>query len=337
MRSRCSGSGPAPSSLTVSSAGRRAVSPRRSPDRPAGRGRARSRSGSRAPARSASASPGPRPARPRRATTAPVGVRGDHVATSRVEVDRPQCLLRGRPTRSSTSRSSTSRASRAASRRRSASTSGSAPWRAAYSTLPSSAVTGVRSSCEASARNRRSLARERSSAAEHPVEHAGELRRSRRRRRGSGSRRRGSAVRSISLGRVGEPAQRPQPAARQQRRGQRAASSAAPSPLSASTSPDGASVSAMSLVSEATSTAPPGGRTAGLGDRRGVEAERAPVEVMSSKPGAAVHPRPRGEPVRGQQPRAERQRAGEDPPARVDHLDRDLAPRDRALERARMR
>ena len=40
-----------------------------------------------------------------------------------------------------------------------------APWRAAYSTLPSSVVTGVRSLCRASARKRRSFARESSSEA----------------------------------------------------------------------------------------------------------------------------------------------------------------------------
>ena len=98
--------------------------------------------------------------------------------------------------------------------RRSASTSSSAPWRAAYSTLPSSVVTGVRSSCEASARNRRSLARELLERGEHPIEHAGQLRRSHPATgRLAGSRRDGSAVRSISLGGGGEPPERPQPAA----------------------------------------------------------------------------------------------------------------------------
>ncbi len=57
----------------------------------------------------------------------------------------------------------------------SSSTSGSAPCRAMNSTLPSSVVTGVLSSWEASARNRRSPARAASSEASIRVEHAGQL------------------------------------------------------------------------------------------------------------------------------------------------------------------
>ena len=63
------------------------------------------------------------------------------------------------------SSSSTRRLSRSASARRSSSASWSEPWRARYSAFPRRAASGFRSSCEASAMNRRSPSRARSSAA----------------------------------------------------------------------------------------------------------------------------------------------------------------------------
>ena len=57
------------------------------------------------------------------------------------------------------------------------------------------------------------------------------------------------------------------------------------------------------------------GRTAGLSDRRRVHAVRPPADCDVLEPCRAVHAGSRLEPVFGQQLRAERERAGEDPPA----------------------
>ena len=109
----------------------------------------------------------------------------------------------------------------------------SAPWRAAYSTLPSSVVTGVRSSCEASARNRRSPARGPPSEASirlstpvsWPISSA---------RPASGRRRAGSAVRSISPAAAASRRSGPSPR-RVSSAAASAASSTTPTPLSATT------------------------------------------------------------------------------------------------------
>ena len=106
---------------------------------------------------------------------------------------------------------------------------GVAPWRARCATFPRSAVSGVRSSCEASARNRRSASRARSRlssialsvVASRPTSSAGV---------GSGNRLLGSPVRPISRRGTIEACQRPERPAHQQRRRGRtdaAASSAA--------------------------------------------------------------------------------------------------------------
>ena len=155
--------------------------------------------------------PAPRPRRRRRRRPRPRG-RGRRARRARA------APAAGVLARSSASRSSTRRASalRVGARCRRA-VSGSAPWRARWSTLPRSAVSGVRSSCEASARNRRSRVAARSSAASiafsvwvsSPTFAAA----------GRGRRRPGRRVRSMSPRGGGQAPQRRQAAPGEQRRG----------------------------------------------------------------------------------------------------------------------
>ena len=193
-------------------------------------------------------------------------------------------------------------------------------------------VTGVRSSCEASARNRRSLARARSSdvnirlrtPVSCPISSA---------TRASGRRREGSAVRSIS------PAA---PASRRSGRSPRRVSAAAASTASSATpAPVSVSTSHRCLVTgqcrwcrrrRARRRRPSGLRPA-RSERR--TSETGARRARRSKPGTPATSARRANPS-WQQHRAERQRAGNDLPVRIDHLDDDLAPRRRALERTRV-
>ena len=160
------------------------------------------------------------------------------------------------------------------------------------------------------------------------------------RRRASGSARRSAArsrraspVLGQPLRRVGgpldlargdrQPAQRVEHPAGQHRRGERRQQRDRRRRSARRTKPRWRSVLEMSLVSEATSTAPPAAgpprrrrsapRTSGTAGRRRV------MFSIPVRPCASAEPRAR---PAGRSSRAERQRAREDPAARVDHLDR---------------
>ena len=75
-------------------------------------------------------------------------------------------------------------------------------------------------------------------------------------------------------------------------------------------------------------------QAAGLGQRRGVEPQRPAAELQILEAGVPGE-RARHGAVAGQDARAERERARHDPAAPVEHLDHDLPPAARRLERAR--
>ena len=78
------------------------------------------------------------------------------------------------------------------------------------------------------------------------------------------------------------------------------------------------------------------GRAAGIGNRCGVHAHRSPADLDGLRPGATVQTSGPLERVLGEQLGAKGQRAGDDPPASIEHLDDDLASRGRTLQGARI-
>ncbi len=228
-----------------------------------------------------------------------------------------------------------SRASRSASASRSATSAGVAPCRARCATLPRSAVSGVRSSCEASARKRRSDSRARSRlssialsvVASRPTSSA---------RCGSGRRCVGSPVRSISPARAVEPRERPQRAAHQQRGGAAPPSAGRDQRGRAASDPCSVEIVSSTIGRSTPRRAPRRRPRPTVRERRRVDAQLVAAERHGPVARRSAGERRRRERL-GQHATAERERARDDPPSAVDHLDERLRPAGRRVERARRR
>ena len=207
-----------------------------------------------------------------------------------------------------------------------------APCRARYEMLPTSAVSGVRSSCDASARNRRSASRARSSAASISLS----VRASRptsSSASGCGSRLRGSPVRSIS---AAAPARRPSglSAGRINSASAAAPAAAATSAASSTTRWTSWSVAFEVAGRRGDRNGAAGRRAAGIRERGDVDTKVVAAELGAGVPAGAARDHAAPERLHGEHTPAERQRSRDDAAAVVDHLDIDLLRADRRVEGA---
>ena len=195
-------------------------------------------------------------------------------------------------------------------------------------------MSGVRSSCEASARKRRSVARARSSAAEHAVQRLRQLA-----HLVAGRRHREAATgvaRPLDLPRGGgQPAQRAQAAPRHQRHGERAEQRGARRRDDQECAqPPQRPVDLVRRRGDDHRAA--GGLAARPGERRDVETDPLAGERGVGVATAAAGQRRPFQRAAGQDLPAQRGRARDDPAARIDDLDGELAAAEGLLERARL-
>ena len=169
---------------------------------------------------------------------------------------------------------------------------------------------------------------------QHPVQRRGETADLVVRSSGSGSRRRGSPVRSISAAAPGEAPERRERAAHQQReRGRRGRGRDERGHEHERDGRSRASTS-TSLRRRRDGDGAAGGRAARVGERRHVHPQVVAAELGARVPASAGRDHLAQERLHREHPAAERERAGDDPAAAVDDLDARSAAR-RARRRAR--